>query len=101
LAPLFLAWLARKPAVVEHHNYQAICPNGRLVHWPDKSMCPGHFQAGRYTKCVRCQAGEISWFKSIANLLLMLPRHALSSAAARNIAVSQHVLERHVLPRST
>src|SRR5271155_1358873 len=35
LAPLFLAWLARKPVVVEHHGYQAICVNGVLVHQPD------------------------------------------------------------------
>lgn len=102
LAPLFLAVLASKPAVVEHHNYQAICPNGRLVHWPDRSVCPGHFQARRYTQCLRCQANEISWFKSFVSLLLMFPRHALTWAASRNIAVSQHVLERHHgLPRST
>ena len=48
LAPLFLAWLAGKPVVVEHHGYQAICPNGVLVYQPEGSICPGHFQARRY-----------------------------------------------------
>ncbi len=37
LAPMFLAKLARTPYVVEHHGYQAICPNGVLIHQPDRS----------------------------------------------------------------
>ena len=59
LTPLLLAYLGRRPAVVEHHGYQAICPNGLLLHQPDGVICPGHFQAGRYGECVRCQAAEI------------------------------------------
>jgi glycosyltransferase involved in cell wall biosynthesis len=34
-------------------------------------------------------------------LLLMFPRHLLTGAAAQNIAVTQHVLDRHALPRSS
>jgi glycogen synthase len=101
LLPLFLARLAGKPAAVEHHGYQAICPNGVLVHQPDRSVCPGHFQAGQYTECLRCNARETSWLRSCKNLLLMFPRHALVRRVAANVAVSQHVLQRLAMPRST
>jgi glycosyltransferase involved in cell wall biosynthesis len=101
LLPLFLARLAGKPAALEHHGYQAICPNGILVHQPDRSVCPGHFQAGRYAECLRCNARETSWPRSCRNLLLMFLRHALTRRAAANVAVSQHVMQRLAMPRST
>jgi glycosyltransferase involved in cell wall biosynthesis len=101
LPPLFLAKLARKPVVIEHHGYQAICPNGMLIHQPDQSICPGHFQAGRYAECLRCNAHETSWLQSCANLLLMFPRHALTRRVTSNLAVSQHVLQRLNVPRSS
>jgi glycosyltransferase involved in cell wall biosynthesis len=101
LAPLFLARLGRRPVVLEHHGYQAICPNGVLLHQPDRAICPGHFQAGRYGECLRCQATEMSVPRSWVNLLLMFARNFLSRGAACNIAISQHVLERHALPRSS
>jgi glycosyltransferase involved in cell wall biosynthesis len=100
LLPLFLAWLSRKPVVLEHHGYQSICPNGLLLHQPDGSLCPGHFQAGHYGRCVRCQAAEMSWPKSFAQLLLMFPRNMLARTVACNIAVSRHVAERIALPKS-
>jgi glycogen(starch) synthase len=100
LAPLFLARLARRPVVVEHHGYQAICPNGILVYQPDDSICPGHFQAGRYGKCIRCQGCQTTWLRSLASVLLMFPRLWLTRRAAANVAISRHVLERHALPRS-
>ena len=101
LMPLLLARLARKFVVVEHHGYQAVCLNGILVYQPDGLICPGHFQAGRYGKCLRCQTCENSVFRSIANLLLMIPRSRLSRGAARNIAVSRRALERSALPHSS
>ncbi len=101
LPPLVLGTLARKPVVVEHHGYQAICPNGLLVHQPDGSICPGHFQAGHYVKCVRCRKCETSSLRSLAALLLMFPRFWLCRAVSRNLAISRHVLERHGLPRSS
>jgi len=101
LLPLFLARLAGKPAAVEHHGYQAICPNGILVHQPDRSVCPGHFQARRYAECLRCNARETSWLRSCRNLFLMFPRHALTRRVAANVAITQHVLQRLVLPRSS
>jgi glycosyltransferase involved in cell wall biosynthesis len=101
LMPLFLARLGGKRVVVEHHGYQAVCLNGILVYQPDGSMCPGHFQAGRYGKCVRCQNCENSVFRSMVNLLLMIPRSWLSRRAAKNIGVSRRALERSGLPRSS
>ncbi len=101
LAPLLLGKLARKPVVIEHHGYQAICPNGILLQQPDRSRCPGHFQAGDYLKCLECGAHEISWLQSVKRLGLMLPRHSLARGAAANIAITQHVSERHALPEST
>ncbi|HWZ25885.1 MAG TPA: hypothetical protein VN037_11440, partial [Verrucomicrobiae bacterium] len=58
--PMFLAWLSRKQFVVEHHGYQATCPNGLFVHQPERSICPGHFQAGRYSECFHCLRSEFS-----------------------------------------
>lgn len=54
LLPLSIAWLLRKPAVVEHHGYQANCPNGLLFKMPSQTVCPGHFAQGRYRECLRC-----------------------------------------------
>ena len=59
LLPLALAWLLRKPTVVEHHGYQSICPNGILLYGPDTSICPGHFMAGRYGKCYKCNSARM------------------------------------------
>src|SRR5438034_1616073 len=42
LAPLALGLLWRKPVAIEHHSYQAICPNGLLVLQPERLVCPGH-----------------------------------------------------------
>jgi glycosyltransferase involved in cell wall biosynthesis len=100
LAPLFLAFLARKPFVVEHHGYQAICPNGLLNYLPERVVCPGHFQAHRYWQCFRCRNCELSVFASLSSLLLMFPRLWLVRRAAKNIAITRYVLERHKLPRS-
>ncbi len=97
---MFLAKLEGKPYVVEHHGYQAICPNGVLIHQPDRAICPGHFQAGHYGACVTCQHQEMSSPAAIAKLLLMFPRHALSRKADLNIAITHHSLERHRLPRA-
>jgi glycogen synthase len=100
-APMLLAWLRRKPYVVEHHGYQAICPNGLLLHQPEGVVCPGHFQACRYRKCVQCESHEQSWFRSLIKVLLNIPRHFLATRAASNVAVSRHVMTRIALPRAT
>ena len=101
LLPMLLAWICRKPYVVEHHGYQAICPNGLLVHQPGRVICPGYFQAARYTQCFQCLHAEFPSRRVAAQLLLlMFPRHGLAHAAAANIAITGHVARRHDLPRS-
>jgi hypothetical protein len=73
LLPMALGLLACRPVVIEHHGYQAICPNGLLVHQPDRSICPGHFQAGRYLEYFQCRKSEISGVRSLIDLVLMFP----------------------------
>ena len=100
LRPLLLTFLARKPVVVEHHGYQAICPNGLLTYQPGRTICPGHFQERRYGECWRCQNHELSPQRSLLNLLQMFPRSWLVRRAARNLAITSHVRDRHKLPRT-
>ena len=99
--PMFLAWLSRKRFVIEHHGYQATCPNGLFVHQPDRAICPGYFQAGRYGECFQCLRSEFSSGWTAAKLLaLMFPRHWLARAATTNIAVTTHVDRRQKLPNT-
>jgi len=101
LLPMLLAWIARKRFVVEHHGYQATCPNGLLVHHPDRGVCPGHFLADRYGECFRCLHSEFLSRSAAAKLLLlMFPRHRLAQAATANIAITKHVDQRQHLPRT-
>ncbi len=71
-----------------------------LIHQPERSLCPGHFQAKRYAKCFRCLASEMSVTRSLKNILLMFPRYLLSKSVTANIAITEHVLQRHRLPSS-
>lgn len=61
IGPVVLGLLARKPVVVEHHGFQAVCPNGQLVQEPRKTPCPGHFMAGNHPACLRCSPKAASW----------------------------------------
>ena len=100
LVPLFLARIYRKPIVVEHHGYQAICVNGLLLHHPDRSVCPGHFQAGQFRECLRCQRSELSsWLKSLKGLAFTKIRNVLCHGV-ENIAITDHVRNRHGFPNS-
>jgi len=98
--PMLLAWLARKPFVVEHHGYQAICPNGLLIQQPERSVCPGHFQAGAYSKCLKCRSSELSPLQSCISLLIQFPRKALVWRSVANISITEHVRRRLDAPRS-
>ena len=98
--PMLFAWLLRKPYVVEHHTYQSICPNGLLIHHPERSVCPGYFQAGNYVECWRCRSKEVSRIRSVINVLAAFPRRALTRSASTNIAVSEHVKQRLGAPRT-
>jgi len=100
LAPLFLAWLSRKPFVIEHHGYQATCPNGLLFQHPSETACPGHFLAGNFRECLKCNAQTEGLLKSLWLLLSAFLRHAMSRRAAANIAPSSHVASRQSLPRT-
>ncbi len=98
--PLLFGLIRRKPVVVEHHGYQAICPNGLLMYEPTYAVCPGHFAAGRYHKCMQCNAATVGWMRSLRMLVLTFPRRWMCRMAAANAAVTQHVLGRLKLPKS-
>lgn len=100
LVPLCMGWLLRKHIVIEHHFYDAICPNGLLFYEPLQKPCSGHFLARRYRECVRCNSGISGLWKSVKMLGLTFPRHWLSQRVAGNIAISAHVCHRLNLPRS-
>jgi glycosyltransferase involved in cell wall biosynthesis len=85
LLPLGLALLLRKPVVVEHHGFQAACPNGLLFFEPTQTPCPGHFMAKRYSKCVECNKGNLGYLKNLESLLLTHVRRWLADRAAFNI----------------
>jgi glycosyltransferase involved in cell wall biosynthesis len=97
MVPLFLGWLLRKPIVLEHHGYQAACPNGLLFFGPTRSQCPGHFLAGRYGKCLACNSADGG---SLRLLALTFPRRWLARRASANVSVSNHVSTQVMLPRS-
>ena len=101
LAPLVLARLADKPAAVEHHGYQAVCPNGLLFHHPTQIACPGHFQLHNYVECVRCNVKNDGLWKSIRLLALTSLRDWLCRRAVCNIAPTAHVAARNALAKSS
>ena len=100
LAPLLLTRLARKPVVVEHHGFQTICPNGQLLIEPAGTPCPGHFMAGRYGECLRCNSGQ-GRFTSGKLWFFTFTRRLLCARAAANITPTQWLGEPLHLPRIT
>lgn len=98
--PMLFGLIQGKPTAIEHHNYQACCPNGLLLYEPTKAACPGHFMARRYHQCVRCNAVTSGWLKSFAKLLLTFPRRWMCHFATINQTVTRHVLWRLQIPRS-
>jgi glycosyltransferase involved in cell wall biosynthesis len=85
LLPLALGIALGKPVVVEHHGFQAACPNGQLFYAPDQRFCEGHYMAGRYPKCLRCNLPGAGLAGS-AKLLFLTPlRRWLSNRATTNI----------------
>jgi glycosyltransferase involved in cell wall biosynthesis len=98
--PLVLVWLLGKPSTVEHHGYQASCPNGLLFMDQTQSLCPGHFMAGRYGKCVGCNSTTMGRFGSVRQLLMTFPRRWLCKRVSVNVTISDHVGGRLQLPRS-
>ena len=98
--PLVLARLLRKPVVVEHHGYQAVCLNGVLLMEPSHTVCPGHFLQGNYGECLRCSSQTMGPIGGMRALLLSVPRYWLCKGVAANITITDHVASRLKLPRS-
>jgi len=88
LLPMALGWLLRKKVVVEHHGFQAVCPNGQLFYEPTQTPCPGHFMAGRHGKCLRCNAGA-GWLRSVRMWLLTFARRWFAARSRLQIAPTQ------------
>lgn len=99
LTPLVLGWLSRKPVVIEHHGFQAICPTGQLLIEPSSTPCPGHFMARRYLKCLRCRSDR-NWLASWKLCILTFVRRFLCSHIAANIMPTEWVNQLIRLPNS-
>jgi glycosyltransferase involved in cell wall biosynthesis len=100
IMPLGLALLAHKPVVVEHHGYQASCPNGLLLYQPTKTACPNHYMRNEFSACLKCNASESGWLTSVKMLLLTPLRRWLCRRASVNLCITNHVAQRIELPRS-
>jgi glycosyltransferase involved in cell wall biosynthesis len=100
LLPMAVAWLTGKPFVIEHHGYQAVCPNGLLFLQPSQTVCPGHFLGKRRRECLRCCSIAMGWAGSVRQLLLTFPRQWLCRKAAANVAITDYVARRLDLPNS-
>jgi glycosyltransferase involved in cell wall biosynthesis len=100
ILPMILSIVTRKPLVVEHHGFQAICPNGQLLIEPGEVPCPGHFMAGRHAECWRCNAGQ-GWVASAEFWLLTFMRRFLCARAAVNITPTRWLGELIQLRRTT
>ena len=98
--PLVLGWLLRKPIVLEHHGYQSVCPNGLLLYGPDRTVCPGHFMAGDYRKCIQCNSESLGAVKNFWSLALTFPRRWFAGKATVNVVPSLHLGLRITLPRT-
>ncbi len=99
LLPLLLGLLLRKPVVVEHHGFQAVCPNGQLHYEPTQVPCPGHFMARRHWECLRCNA-EHGNLRSLKMWLLTFPRRWLCYRVSRNIVPTNWLATILKLPRT-
>jgi glycosyltransferase involved in cell wall biosynthesis len=99
VAPMLIAWMIRKPFIVEQHGYQSVCPNGLLVIEPDKRVCPGHFMARNYGQCLKCNKHE-GTVRSLRMWVLTFVRRWLCARAKVNIAISNHLQRRMRLRNS-
>jgi glycosyltransferase involved in cell wall biosynthesis len=84
ILPILLGLLMKKPVVVEHHGFHAICPSGQLLQEPQNSPCPGYFMAGRHRECLRCSSTP-QRFASFRAWALTFFRRFLCQRVAVNI----------------
>jgi glycogen synthase len=96
--PLTIALALQKPVVIEHHGFQAICPNGQMFHQPTRMPCPGHFMAGEHRQCIRCNL-EQGTAHSIRLWLLTFPRRWLCRRVRVNILPTEWLSSQLNLPR--
>lgn len=99
LLPLAFSLMLRKPVVVEHHGFQAVCPNGQLLHQPDCVPCPGYFMVGRHLECIRCNAVDGRRL-SARMWLLTFVRRAFCTRVACNIVPTDWLGAEVCLPRT-
>jgi glycosyltransferase involved in cell wall biosynthesis len=100
LLPLVLGLLARKPSVIEHHGFQAICPTGQLLIESSGEPCPGYFMAGRWRECWNCDP-TLGWFAARRLWLLTFVRQWVCKRVAANIMPTSWLGEQLQLPRAT
>ena len=101
LRPLLLAKLFGKKVVIQHHGYQAICPDGLLLDSRTQTSCENSFQRGDLVNCVGCRAENIGWFRGALSVALGYPRRWLSRRADANVSVSNHVKTKLNFPVSS
>jgi glycosyltransferase involved in cell wall biosynthesis len=98
MLPLFLAWILRARVVVEHHGFQTACPNGQMIYEPTQSPCPGHFMAGNYLQCLKCNAAR-GMVHTLKRWLLTIPRRWLCQRADANVMPTAWLGDIVQLPR--
>ncbi len=101
LGPMALATLAGKAFVIEHHGYQAICPNGLLLNKTRGGVCPEAFRNKRYGECRRCVRADRGASRALKQLVLTFLRRWLCGRAYSHVAISDHVRKRHDLDGMT
>ena len=99
LLPLLLGLVSRKPVVIDHHGFQAICPNGQLFIEERSASCPGHFMAGRHLSCLRCNSRH-GWLKSLKLWGATFLRRFLCKRAAANLVPTKWLGGLLDLPRT-
>src|SRR5215469_7607022 len=88
LSPLVLGLVMRKPVVIEHHGFQAICPTGQLFMERTGTPCPGHFMAGNHLECLSCRS-DSDWPASWKLWSLTFVRRFLCGRVVANIAPTE------------
>jgi glycosyltransferase involved in cell wall biosynthesis len=85
VSPLVASVLMRKRFVIEHHSFSVSCPNGQYFYEPGQSLCPGHFMAGHYSECLRCNRTQAGLLTSAVQIPLSGFRRWLCNRANANI----------------
>jgi len=98
LLPLVLSTVLRKRVFIEHHGFQAVCPNGQLLYEPSGSECPGYFMLAQRGKCLGCTSGAGS-LQSCRMLVLTFFRRWLCMTAFSNITPTSYLAGILKLPR--